>query len=57
MPVAAASMNYTCVIFSGITVFITLFYFKQRNNGFRSPADEVIRGASVDGTHAVQIDE
>ncbi|GAB7353252.1 hypothetical protein MBLNU459_g3762t1 [Dothideomycetes sp. NU459] len=53
MPVSAQTMNYTCTITGGLTIIITLFYLKQRNNGFRSPA-EVIRSVSFDGTHAIQ---
>lgn len=49
-------MNFTCLIVGGLTIFIGLFYLKQRNNGFRSPA-EVIRSVSVDGANVIQVDE
>ena len=57
LPVSASSMNYSCLILGGTTVFITLWWFWISSRGYQGPQD-VIHGISSDeslagGTHEI----
>ncbi|KAF2153141.1 amino acid transporter [Myriangium duriaei CBS 260.36] len=42
-PFDAVSMNYTCVIFSGITVFMGILWFVKHTRGYEGPTEAVLR--------------
>ena len=56
LPVSAGSMNYSCLILGGSTIFITLWWFRIRSRGYRGPQD-VIRGLPSEDGSTVEIRE
>ena len=50
MPVNAATMNYSCLMSGGLTIFVSIWYLWKRDHGYVGPHvlleanDEVIKG-------------
>ena len=56
LPVSASSMNYSCLILGGSTIFITLWWFWISSRGYRGPQD-VIHGISSEESLAEEVEE
>ncbi len=47
LPVTATTMNYSCVITGGLTVFVIIWWTRIRNRGYKGPPTFELRGVAV----------